>query len=56
MFISKSERMEISQRLYVLEEMVKGINSKMIALESTLHDSVVINKKTLLVEAEKAGI
>jgi hypothetical protein len=53
MFISKSERMEISQRLYVLEEMVKGINSKMTALESTLRDSTLINKKMLLVHAEK---
>lgn len=28
MFISKSERMEISQRLYVLEEMVKALHAK----------------------------
>jgi hypothetical protein len=53
MFISKSERMEISQRLYVLEEMVKSLNGKMTDLESTLRDSTLINKKTLLVHAEK---
>jgi hypothetical protein len=56
MFISKSERMEIDQRLYVLEEMVKGINSKMTALESTLRNSAVIDKKTLLAEAEKITV
>jgi len=28
MFISKSERMEISQRLYVLEEMVKSLHER----------------------------
>lgn len=53
MFISKSERMEISQRLYVLEETLKHMQLKINALEVIQRDSVVINKKTLLAEAEK---
>lgn len=53
MFISKAERMEIGQRLFVLEEMVKGMNGKINLLESTLREKVVIDKKTLLIQAEE---
>lgn len=53
MFISTTERMEIGQRLFVLEEMVKGMNGKINLLESTLREKVVIDKKTLLIQAEE---
>jgi hypothetical protein len=53
MFISKSERMEISQRLYVLEETLKHMQLKINALEVIQRDGVVINKKVLLSHAEK---
>jgi len=53
MFISTIERMEISQRLHFLEEKLKHMQLKLNALEVIQRDSVVINKKTLLAEAEK---
>lgn len=55
MFISKSERMEISQRLYVLEETLKHMQLKINALEVIQRDGVVINKKVLLSHAEKVN-
>lgn len=53
MFISTSERMEISQRLHFLEETLKHMQLKINALEVIQRDSVVINKKVLLSQAEK---
>lgn len=53
MFISTIERMEISQRLHFLEEKLKHMQLKINALEVIQRDSVVINKRVLLSQAEK---
>jgi len=53
MFISKSERMEISQRLYVLEEMVKSMGERLRAVEVTTNEIVNNDKKSLAARAEK---
>jgi hypothetical protein len=53
MFISKSERMEIDQRLYALEETLKHMQQKINALEVIKSESVLISKKVLHAQAEK---
>ena len=53
MFISKSEKLQINERLHVLEQMLVNMGARIRELESDVKKNVMIDKKVLLAEAEK---
>ena len=53
MFISKTERMDISQRLYVLEEMLKNMGERIRSLEATTKELISKDEIALEIRAKK---
>jgi hypothetical protein len=53
MFISKTERMDISQRIYVLEEMAKNMGERIRSLEATTKGMIAKDEMQLEIRAKK---